>query len=74
VAEVSIHVAAAVRGKGAGKALLQALIAQSESCGIWTLQAEIFPENEASSCPAQSLRFPRSRHQTANWEVERQMA
>jgi phosphinothricin acetyltransferase len=31
-----------------GKALLQALVQESEKSGIWTLQAGIFPENAAS--------------------------
>jgi phosphinothricin acetyltransferase len=48
VAEVSIYVAAAARGKGLGKKLLQALIKESESNNYWTLQAGIFPENKAS--------------------------
>ena len=48
VAEVSVYVAASVRGSGVGKALLRALVEVSESEGIWTLQAGIFPENEAS--------------------------
>ncbi len=48
VAEVSVYVAAAVRGKGAGTALLSALIGASEAFGIWTLQSGIFPENTAS--------------------------
>lgn len=48
VAEVSIYVAEAHRGQGVGKALLSALITRSETQGIWTLQAGIFPENEAS--------------------------
>ena len=48
VAEVSVYVAAAARGGGVGKALLQALIAESELHGIWTLQAGIFPENATS--------------------------
>jgi phosphinothricin acetyltransferase len=48
VAEVSIYVAESVRGRGAGKALLKALIEASERFGIWTLQAGIFPENVAS--------------------------
>ena len=48
VAEVSVYVAAAARGQGVGKALLQALVEASEANGIWTLQAGIFPENEAS--------------------------
>jgi phosphinothricin acetyltransferase len=48
VAEVSVYVAEAARGQGVGRALLEGLIAASEAVGIWTLQAGIFPENEAS--------------------------
>jgi L-amino acid N-acyltransferase YncA len=48
LAEVSVYVAAAARGQGLGKLLLQALIEESERCGVWTLQAGIFPENTAS--------------------------
>jgi L-amino acid N-acyltransferase YncA len=48
VAEHSIYVAAAARGRGVGHALMRALIAGSEAAGIWTLQSGIFPENTAS--------------------------
>ena len=48
VAEVSVYVAAAARGRGVGKALLRALVGESERNEIWTLQAGIFPENTAS--------------------------
>ena len=48
VAEVSVYVAAAARGQGVGRALLAALVAESEHQGLWTLQAGIFPENTAS--------------------------
>jgi len=48
VAEVSVYVATAARGKGVGAALLQRLIGASEEAGVWTLQAGIFPENRAS--------------------------
>jgi phosphinothricin acetyltransferase len=48
VAEVSVYVGENGRGKGVGRFLLQALIDASEENGIWTLQAGIFPENEAS--------------------------
>jgi L-amino acid N-acyltransferase YncA len=48
VAEVSVYVAAAARGRGVGKVLLGALVEESELHGIWTLQAGIFPENIAS--------------------------
>jgi phosphinothricin acetyltransferase len=48
VAEVTVYVAEAARGRGIGRALLEALIAESERNGVWTLQASIFPENTAS--------------------------
>jgi phosphinothricin acetyltransferase len=48
VAEVSVYVGAKARGRGVGRQLLQALVAESERQGIWTLQAGIFPENHAS--------------------------
>jgi phosphinothricin acetyltransferase len=48
VAEGSIYIAAAVRGQGVGKALLNALIAVAEQSGFWTLQAVIFAENKPS--------------------------
>ena len=48
VAEISIYIAAEARGQGVGRQLLQALIADSEAHGIWTLQAGTFEENTAS--------------------------
>ncbi|NOZ51359.1 MAG: N-acetyltransferase [Chloroflexi bacterium] len=48
VAEVSVYVAATARGQGVGYRLLSQLVACSEQAGLWTLQAGIFPENEAS--------------------------
>jgi phosphinothricin acetyltransferase len=48
VAEVSVYVADNHKGKGIGKLLLQKLITESESNGIWTLQAGIFTDNAAS--------------------------
>lgn len=48
VAEVSVYVTESARGQGVGKKLLEALVAQSEENGYWTLQAGIFPENTAS--------------------------
>lgn len=48
VAEVSVYVGEAARGKGVGRRLLEALIRESEQHQFWTLQAGIFPENEAS--------------------------
>ena len=48
VAEVSIYFAENFRGSGVGKALLGSLVSASESAGVWTLQASILVENEAS--------------------------
>jgi phosphinothricin acetyltransferase len=48
VAELTVAVTENARGQGVGRALLQALIDESERNGIWTLQASIFPENTAS--------------------------
>jgi L-amino acid N-acyltransferase YncA len=48
VAEVSILVSQTRRASGVGRKLLEALIAESERNGIWTLQAGMFPENAAS--------------------------
>ncbi len=48
VAEVSVYVGPAARGRRVGSELLAALVECSERTGIWTLQAVTFPENEAS--------------------------
>lgn len=48
VAEVSVYIRAAERGRRAGLQLLRALVEESERNGIWTLQAGIFPENVPS--------------------------
>jgi L-amino acid N-acyltransferase YncA len=48
VAEVSVYVSAPARGHGVGRRLLEELVQSSEENGLWTLQAGIFPENEAS--------------------------
>jgi L-amino acid N-acyltransferase YncA len=57
VAEASVYVSQAHMGRGIGKALLRALIASSEQNGIWTLQAAIFPQNQASLALVQSCGF-----------------
>jgi L-amino acid N-acyltransferase YncA len=57
VAEVSIYVASAARRRGIGKALLEALIQESELNGIWTLQAGIFPESVGSIALHKSCGF-----------------
>src|SRR5260370_1826279 len=48
VAETSVYVAFDKHGMGVGRQLLEALISESERNGIWTLQAVMFAENQAS--------------------------
>lgn len=48
VAEVSVYVDREARGRGVGSLLLEALVDFSEANEIWSLQAGIFPENQAS--------------------------
>src|SRR5262245_31084783 len=48
VVENSVYVDAEARGRGVGRALLEALVASTDAAGIWTIQTGVFPENEAS--------------------------
>jgi phosphinothricin acetyltransferase len=48
VGEVSVYVAEEARGAGVGRALLDELVSRAEEAGFWTLNAGVFPENEAS--------------------------
>jgi L-amino acid N-acyltransferase YncA len=48
VAEDSVYVAASAQGRGIGRLLLEELVRRAETDGVWTVQAGIFPENEAS--------------------------
>jgi len=48
VVEHSVYVHPDARGRGVGRALLDALIASTETAGIWTIESGIFPENAAS--------------------------
>jgi len=57
VAETSVYVGRDSRGQGIGRELLEALIREAESNGVWTLQAGIFPENTGSIKLHKSLGF-----------------
>ena len=48
VVEHSVYVAARVRGRGIGRALMEALLEAADAARLWTIQTSIFPENEAS--------------------------
>lgn len=63
VAETSVYVRRDYQGRGVGGRLLTALVEASEQAGYWTLQARIFPENEASIAVHRKLGFePMGRH------------
>jgi phosphinothricin acetyltransferase len=57
VVESSVYVAADARGRGIGRALMEALIASAAAGGIWTIWAGMFPENEPSRALHESLGF-----------------
>ncbi len=57
VVEHSVYVHPAARGQGAGRRLLETLIASTEAAGIWTIQSGIFPENTASAALHQAAGF-----------------
>jgi L-amino acid N-acyltransferase YncA len=46
--EHSVYVADSARGRGVGRALLEAFILSTEVQGVWTIQASIFPENTST--------------------------
>jgi L-amino acid N-acyltransferase YncA len=48
VAEFSIYISLAARGKGVGKLLMERLISDSEAHGIWTVYSATLQENSAS--------------------------
>lgn len=48
VAELSVYVDPQFAGMGIGSALMERIIASSESMGIWTLFSSVFPENKAT--------------------------
>jgi L-amino acid N-acyltransferase YncA len=57
ISEVSVYVARARRGRGAGRMALAALIESAAQAGYWKLVSRIFPENHASRRLIQSLGF-----------------
>jgi L-amino acid N-acyltransferase YncA len=57
VVEHSVYVAESVRGRGVGRALMDALIAGADAAGLWTIQTSIFPENAASLALHERLGF-----------------
>jgi phosphinothricin acetyltransferase len=48
IAEFSVYVLRAARGRGAGRLAMQALIEAAEAAGFWKLVSRVFTENVAS--------------------------
>ncbi len=57
VAEFSVYVARACRGRGAGRLAMSALIAACRTAGFWKLVSRVFPENVASRGLLRALGF-----------------
>jgi L-amino acid N-acyltransferase YncA len=57
VGEFSIYVARAARGRGLGRATLEALIEECKRQDLWKLVSRVFPENDASLALCRSLGF-----------------
>jgi L-amino acid N-acyltransferase YncA len=57
VVENSIYVSESGRGRGIGRALMEAVIASAAAGGIWSIQAGMFPENAASLALHEGLGF-----------------
>ena len=48
VAEFSVYVARAARGRGAGRLAMQSLMEEARNAGFWKLVSRVFVENAAS--------------------------
>jgi L-amino acid N-acyltransferase YncA len=57
VAEFSVYVARAARGRGAGRLAMQALMDEARKAGFWKLVSRVFPENAASRALLRALGF-----------------
>ena len=57
IAEASVYIGKASRGRGVGTALLNELILRSEAEGYWSIQAEIVKENAASQALCRKCGF-----------------
>jgi L-amino acid N-acyltransferase YncA len=48
VVEHSVYVSVDMRGRGIGHRMMETLLQSADAAGIWTIQTNIFPENDAS--------------------------
>ncbi len=57
IAECSVYVKREMRGRGAGRLALEALIRAAEGAGFWKLVSRVFVENKPSRVLVRSLGF-----------------
>src|SRR5574340_782754 len=57
IVEFSVYVAREARGRGAGRVVMEALIAEAERAGFWKLVSRVFPQNTASLRLLRSVGF-----------------
>ena len=57
IAEFSVYAARAARGRGAGRAAMEALFIAARAAGFWKLVSRVFVENAASRSLLRSLGF-----------------
>jgi L-amino acid N-acyltransferase YncA len=57
IAEFSVYAARAARGKGAGRAAMEALFDAARAAGFWKMVSRVFVENTASRAVLRSVGF-----------------
>ncbi len=57
IAEVSVYVERAARGRGAGRMAVEALACEAGRAGFWKLVSRVFPENTGSRALCRSTGF-----------------
>jgi L-amino acid N-acyltransferase YncA len=57
IAEVSVYVGAAARGRGVGRQLLQGIVDAAAAAGFWKLVSRVFPSNHASRAACRAAGF-----------------
>ena len=57
IAEFSVYVDRSARGRGAGRAAMEALIVEARRAGFWKLVSRVFVENDASRSLLQKVGF-----------------
>ncbi len=57
IAEFSVYAARSARGRGAGRAAMEALMDAARDAGLWKLVSRVFVENSASRALLRSVGF-----------------